>query len=184
MLKERDIPLATTSARAAAKCDGLGAARRLVRRGGGRGLLGPASARGNQGSKQERKAKNQIHRVFFKSCAQAKTSSNHAARCRTTRPASIELAKNLDTRRTGADYRLGNPDEEPMFDDAGNGGEPVRQVVRIGNGAEEAIHDIVCIVTDESLAAGSFPQADLAFAATGPSRRPESCALSLQDRTH
>ena len=92
--------------------------------------------------------------------------------------------KNLDAGRTGADHRLGNPDEEPMFDDAGNGGEPVRQTVRIGNGTEEAIHDIVSIVADESLAAGSFPQADLAIAAAGPSRRPKSCAWSLRGRTH
>src|ERR1700740_1930253 len=94
--------------------------------------------------------------------------------------ASIELAKNLDAGRTGADHRLGDSDEEPVFDDAWNGGEPVRQILRAGNGAEEAIHDIVSIVADESLAARSFPQAELAIAAQRIRRRQNHPAGRLK----
>jgi hypothetical protein len=37
-------------------------------------------------------------------------------------PASIELAENLDAGGTGADHCLGDANEEPVFDNAGDGG--------------------------------------------------------------
>jgi len=85
-------------------------------------------------------------------------------------PASIELTENLDAGGTRADYGLGDSNEEPMFDDAGDCGQMLRQSIWAGNGAEEAIHDVVPIVAYESLPLGVLRKRTLALAAAGPRR--------------
>jgi hypothetical protein len=80
-------------------------------------------------------------------------------------PASIKLTENLQAGGTGANDGLGDSDEKPMFDDARDFGQTVRQTIGITNGTKMAIHDKVTIVGHESLAAWSFAQADLAIAA-------------------
>ena len=85
--------------------------------------------------------------------------------------ASTELAEHLDSRWAGANHRSRDSDKEAMLDDAGNGGEPVRQFVWARNGTKKAIQDQMPVVADERFSAGRFAQADFTLAAAAFCRR-------------
>ena len=170
MLKERDIPQAMTSARAAARCEGLGAVDARPGLRGRRRLARPVAPGFRwfpKGRQRQGQAKAQSYGVFPECRAQAKILPKLCLDCRKPmrHPASIALTENLKAGGTGANDRLGDPNEKPMFDDARDCGQTVRQTIRIANGAKMAIHDKVAIVGHERLAAGIFAQADFALAA-------------------
>lgn len=149
MLKERDIPEAATSLRAAAKCAasaaGLGSAGPAF--GGapapaGSAAAAPAAAN-QEPSKRARQRPERIRHFSklvrkFKTPGDASIGEAPRGAKKTSKhiggaAVSIELAKDLDAGGAGADHCFGDAKEQPVFDDARDGDEAQREVFGIWN---------------------------------------------------